>query len=218
MQIKLISFKLCPFVQRSLIVLLEKAVDFDIEYIDLRNKPEWFLKLSPTGKVPVMLVDETALFESAAINEFLEETFAPPLYPNDPLLRAQNRAWIEIANQLSVAQFRLGMAKLQDELVEQIYSVRGLLVDLEAQLAAGPFFNGSDFALIDAAFAPFFTRQRLLDSYLDEDICAQTPRVRSYGAALMERDSVKNSVVADYDQLYRQRLQREGSALVDLSD
>lgn len=218
MPLKLISFKLCPFVQRSLIVMLEKQVDFNIEYIDLRNKPEWFLKLSPTGKVPVLLVKETVLFESWAINEFLEETYAPPLHPADPLIRAQNRAWIEIANQLSAAQFRMAMAKLKQELVDQVDTVRSLLMDLESQLVAEPFFNGPDFAVIDAAFAPFFTRQRVIDAYLGDDLFAQTPRVNGYRAAIMARDSVRNSVVADYDDLYIQRLQNDGSFLIRLGD
>ncbi len=69
---KLISFKICPYVQRSVITLKEKNVDFDIEYIDLANKPEWFLKISPLGRVPVLQVGEEVLFESAVINEYLD--------------------------------------------------------------------------------------------------------------------------------------------------
>ena len=84
---KLISFKLCPFVQRSIITLLEKGVGYEIEHIDLSNKPQWFLDISPFGKVPVLVVDDdVVLFESAVINEFLDET-APGrrLHPDDPL-------------------------------------------------------------------------------------------------------------------------------------
>ena len=41
-KIELISFKLCPFVQRSVITLLKKGVEFKITYVDLANKPDWF--------------------------------------------------------------------------------------------------------------------------------------------------------------------------------
>ena len=70
---ELISFKLCPFVQRSVIVLLEKEAPFDITYIDLSNPPDWFKAISPMGKVPVLKVDDTVLFESAVIMEYLDE-------------------------------------------------------------------------------------------------------------------------------------------------
>jgi len=69
---ELISFELCPFVQRSVITLLQKGVDFKINYIDIHDPPEWFQQISPLGKVPVMRVDNTVLFESAVINEYLD--------------------------------------------------------------------------------------------------------------------------------------------------
>ena len=99
---KLISFKLCPYVQRAAIVLAEKGVAFERVDIVLANKPEWFLKLSPLGKVPVLVVEkdgiETVLFESAVIAEYLDETLEPRLHPADPLEKARHRGWIEFAS------------------------------------------------------------------------------------------------------------------------
>ena len=99
MKLRLISHNQCPFVQRALIVLGEKNVAHDVEYVDLRNKPAWFTALSPRGKVPLLVVDGVTLFESSAICEFLEET-APGirLHPADPVERARHRAWIEFAS------------------------------------------------------------------------------------------------------------------------
>ena len=71
----LISHKLCPYVQRAVIALIEKGFPFERLDIDLANKPEWFLKVSPLGKVPVLLVrGEVALFESNVICEYIEDT------------------------------------------------------------------------------------------------------------------------------------------------
>ena len=74
---KLISSATCPFVQRSAITLEYKRVPYEIEFIDLNDKPKWFLEISPTGKVPVLVVRdgdrEIVLFESAVINEYLDE-------------------------------------------------------------------------------------------------------------------------------------------------
>ena len=76
---KLISLVTCPYVQRSLITLEEKGVAYEVVHVDLQNKPPWFLALSPTGRVPVLLVREgereTVLFESAVINEYLDAGF-----------------------------------------------------------------------------------------------------------------------------------------------
>ena len=72
--LKLISHKLCPYVQRAVIALTEKGVAFERVDIDLANKPEWFLGISPLGKTPVLLVGDVPIFESAVILEYLEET------------------------------------------------------------------------------------------------------------------------------------------------
>ncbi len=78
-------------------VLNEKEIPYEIEYIDLSNKPDWFLALSPTGKVPVILTPEGhRLFESAVINEYLDEMHAPHVMPSTPLGRAQDRMWQEL--------------------------------------------------------------------------------------------------------------------------
>ncbi|RLA10160.1 MAG: glutathione S-transferase family protein [Gammaproteobacteria bacterium] len=211
MALTLVSFKLCPFVQRSIIVLREKQIDFDIRYIDLRKKPQWFLDISPTGKVPLLMVDEEVLFESMAINEYLDEAFAPTLHPVEPLLRARNRAWVEIANQLSASQFGFTMAKDKYSYQQNLEKAARLLEQLEQQLnsGAGPYFNGIEFALIDAAFAPFFTRQGMLEAWFGIGLLNQHPKVRTYGINLQERRSVINSIVADYVEIYGLRLKQE---------
>src|SRR5215213_10311156 len=97
-KLKLISHKLCPYVQRAVISLTEKGVPFERIDVDLANKPEWFKTLSPLGKTPVLLVNDTAIFESAVILEYLEETQADPLHPSDARARAEHRAWIEFGS------------------------------------------------------------------------------------------------------------------------
>ena len=64
MQIEIISSKSCPFAQRSRMVLLEKGIDFVFTEIDLNDKPDWFLKVSPYGKVPVIRHDGAVIWES----------------------------------------------------------------------------------------------------------------------------------------------------------
>jgi glutathione S-transferase len=92
----LVSFKTCPWVQRSAIILREKNTPFEFRHIEPDNRPDWFLAISPHKKVPVIRIDDKdSLFESNAINEYLDETVAPRLHPSDPLQRAVNRAWTD---------------------------------------------------------------------------------------------------------------------------
>ena len=124
MSLHLISFKTCPFVQRAVITLKHKNIDFDITYIDLADPPDWFLELSPLGKVPVLKVDDEVLFESAVINEYLDEITGGELQPRDPLARAKNRAWIEFASNMLGNLYMMKMSK--DE--ERYHKYRDLLV------------------------------------------------------------------------------------------
>ena len=110
----LVSFKTCPWVQRSAIVLREKNTPFEFRHIERDNRPDWFLAISPHKKVPVLRVDDTvSLFESNAINEYLDETIAPRLHPEDPVQRAINRAWTDYVP--TFAEHVTGVAYADDE-------------------------------------------------------------------------------------------------------
>jgi glutaredoxin len=126
--LKLISHKLCPYVQRAVIALTEKGVPFQRIDIDLANKPDWFRKISPLGKTPVLVVGDHAIFESAVILEYLEETQANPLHPADALARAEHRSWIEFGS--AVLNDIAGLYSAPDET-----AFRTRAVQLEARFA-----------------------------------------------------------------------------------
>ena len=89
--LELISSTLCPYTQRVAIQLAEKGLEARRTYIDLAAKPDWFMQLSPQGKVPVLRVGDTAVFETSVICEYIEETAADrtPLWPPQALDRAR---------------------------------------------------------------------------------------------------------------------------------
>ena len=202
MKPELISFKLCPFVQRSVIVLLEKGVDYDIQYIDIRNPPEWFKAISPLGKVPVLRVGEDVVFESAVIMEYLDEVNPPSLHPHQPLRKAHNRAWIEFASTLFMTQFNMVMAREQADAEQAEGELRSKLALLEQQVT-GPCFNGEDFNLIDAAYAPLFMRMALLEEWSPMGLIEELPKLREWSTQLLVRPAVRHSVVAELPELYR---------------
>ena len=90
---------MCPYAQRTRLLLLEKGVDFELIEIDLANKPDWFEDVSPYSKVPVVVDGDTRVYESSIINEYLDEAYPEPaLMPSDPGRRALARIWIDYAN------------------------------------------------------------------------------------------------------------------------
>ena len=203
MKPELISFKLCPFVQRSVILLLEKGIDFDITYIDLQQPPEWFLAISPFGKVPVLRCGDTVLFESAVINEYIDETRPPSLHPVNPLLRAQNRAWIEFGGGLNIDIHGVIVATDAADFAAKCDKVKKELTRVEDQLGTGPYLNGDTFSLADAAYAPTLMRLQLIKQLTGLDLMADTPKLQAWANTLMARDSVLRSVVPDFTELFR---------------
>lgn len=213
---ELISFKLCPFVQRSVITLLEKNIDFDITYIDLENKPDWFLKISPLGKVPVLKVDNSVLFESSVINEYLDEVSPPSIHPKDPLKKAINRAWIEFCSNLTSLCYLISIADNADEYEKKREEIIKNYIQLESFISNGKFFNGDDFSLVDSSYAPFFMRMYYIDKLKDTKTIDNFPKIKNWSNNLLNRDSVKKSVVEDFEDLYNQYL-RDRNSFVTLS-
>jgi glutathione S-transferase len=198
---ELISFKVCPFVQRSAIILNEKHVDYTTTYIDLKNRPDWFADVSPLGKVPVLRVGDTVVFESAVIAEYIDECFPPSLHPSDLLEKAKHRAWVEFASNITMNMFAMLKATNKDDFDCLKAKVAEQLQQVEQAIDAdGPYFSGKDFALVDAAYAPVFSRLILVDNVHKLNLF--TKRITHWAEHLLQRESVQQSVVEDFDALF----------------
>ena len=209
----LASHVLCPYVQRAAIVLAEKGVSFERLDIDLANKPEWFLKVSPLGKTPVLLVGDEAIFESAVICEYLEETALPRLHPPNALQRAQHRSWMEFGSALLNLIAAFYNAADEPALVALAAEIRARLVQTEAALGEGPYFAGESFSIVDAVFGPVFRYFDAFDAIDDFGFCNGLPKVQRWRLALAIRPSVTEAVRPDYSVLLGQFLLARRSAL-----
>lgn len=209
----LVSHHLCPYVQRAAIALTEKGVAFERVAIDLADKPDWFKAISPLGKVPLLRVGGEAIFESAVILEYLEETLSNPLHPHDPLARARHRAWIEFRS--AVLNDIAGFYSAPDE--ASFAAKTAALADkfgrIEAELGAGPWFDGKKFSLVDAAYGPVFRYFDAFERIGDFAILAGKPKLAAWRQALGERASVRNAVAPDYTARLEAFLRKRASHL-----
>lgn len=217
MKLTLVSHDLCPYVQRAAIALLEKGVPFERVVIDLAAKPDWFLAISPRGKVPLLKInDAAALFESSAICEFIEDTQpGPALHPTDPVQRAQHRAWMEFASAILADVWGLETAKTLEAFEPKRAAIAEKFGWIEKALDDGPYFAGRAFSLVDAAFAPVFRYFDLFETLKDLSLFDDKPKTRAWRGALAARPSVRAAATPEYHSLLHAFLQRHDAYLLN---
>lgn len=197
-KLRLISFTMCAYVQRARIVLLEKAIPHEVEYIDLQSPPDWFYDVSPMEKVPVLLVGDVSVFESMVICDYLDEISPGSLYPADPLVKARQRAWIAFGD--GILDSFYGMLRTADE--KEFRRHKSTMLDrletVAESITQERLFGQNEFCMVDVVFAPLFRFLNGLKQYAHIDIYADTPVVAQWATRLLSRPSVINSVTQSY--------------------
>ena len=176
-------------------MLSEKNIPFEVVEIDLKNKPDWFLKLSPYGKVPVLEHGGKVFYESSVINEYLEDAFPEKaMLPTDPGERARGRFWIDFCNK-KIQPNVAGILKAQPEALQgKISELEDALDRLEAHLAENegpaPFFFGETFSLVDATFYPSFERFSVLPDLRGYTVPQRYTRIQRWKTHMASHPSV----------------------------
>jgi len=199
---KIVSFKICPFVQRVLSVAELKRLPYEVIYISLQNKPEWFLKKSPHGKVPLLETDEGFLFESNAICEYLEEAYPDiRLYPENLFQKAIYRAWIELAPRNYMVQCAAQRSTSLEELENKKGNLDLVFEKIEPQIK-GPYFSGPSLSMVDAAWFVLLHRTELIKKYSGFDFLQNFQKLTSWRKALMQVDPLQRSVPNDFGAIF----------------
>lgn len=213
--LELISHNLCPYVQRAVIVLLEKNIDHTRTYIDLAHKPDWFLKISPLGKVPLLKKDGNILFESQVIAEYLDEITEGSLHPADPWQKARHRAWIEYGSATLNAIGGFYNAQNEAQFAEKRAALRDKFVNLASQVK-GRYFDGADFHLVDGVWGTIFRYLDVFDDIGDFNLLTGLPNLHAWRSKLAARPSIVAAAADGYPDNLRQFLIKRQSHLSQL--
>ncbi len=152
--------------------------------MDLKNKPRDLLELNPYAKVPVLVDGDDVIYESAIINEYLEEKYpAPSLMPKDPFQRSKIRIWIDFLN-TRVHPAASGIAHDNDPESARARIMKHLEI-LDGAVAGKKFIVG-DYSLADVTFIPFYTRCQRYGVALDGSF----PHLKRWGEELLARPAV----------------------------
>jgi len=201
--IKIVSFKICPFVQRVTAMLEARKIPYEVYYINLSNKPQWFLDISPTGQVPLLVTEGgTVLFESDAIVEYIDEVTPPLAVDSSPEQRAIDRAWSYQATKHYLVQCSTMQSANQETLAERSEKLNKPFARAEKQLGDSPFFNGKTMGNVDIAWLPLLHRALIVEQHTGYDFLAGFPKVKAWQAAIAKTGIPEKSVPADFDEAF----------------
>jgi len=216
-KIHLITHLLCPYVQRSIIVLLEKRVPFTRTDIDLSNKPAWFEHLSPMSKVPILVMDEKKpLFESAVICEYLDEITPGSLHPAEPYEKARHRAWIEFGSTILNAIAGLYSAEDRRSFENKRRELKEKFQQVEKEHSGKQFFSGNQYHLVDAVYGPVFRYFDVFEHFVDLGIFESLPETTGWRETLRTRASHRQAVAPEYETMMFQFLSKRDSYMAGL--
>lgn len=197
--LKIVSYVICPFVQRITGLLEAKGVSYEIEYISLKDKPQWFLDIAPNGQVPVLITeDNIALSESDAIAEYLDDEY-PLLRPevNKSACRARQRAWVYQASKLYLKQCSHMQSPTQQVFEERQEYLQNQFAKVESFLKGhtdSQYFCANVIGNIDIAWLPLFHRAALVQKHTGMRLFENFPLLQTWADNIMATGLAEKTV------------------------
>ncbi|XP_040599187.1 glutathione S-transferase omega-1-like [Mesocricetus auratus] len=193
--IRVYSMRFCPFAQRALMVLKAKGIRHEIININLKNKPEWFLKKNPAGLVPVLEDSKGRLIsESVIICEYLDEAYpGKKLFPDDPYEKACQKMILESFSKVPPLVGRAIRGKKEDqpdireELRKELRKLEEAMTTYKEDLSVRDAVPMTDYLMW-----PWFQRLEVLE--LNECL-AHTPKLKGWMAAMKKDPTVLSHLI-----------------------
>ena len=214
---KLYTSPLSPYGHRVEMCLLEKNISFERIYVDLGNKPDWFIQLSPLGKAPILQIENQVLFDSIAICEYLEETFKEvALHPVDPIQKAINRGWMDFSNGLVSSIFQLASTQNIESFEAKILEIKDKINHFDNNLPTTKFFNGDNISIIDICMVSAIIPFTFIESEFAIDINDNEGVFFDYCNNLMNIENLNKIIPENYEEIFRSYLTKRNSYLLQL--
>jgi glutathione S-transferase len=189
--------------------LIHKDIEHEVEFIELNNPPTWFQDVSPLRKVPALVVGDVAFFGSTVINEYLDEQYPNRLHPKEALQKAVSRSWIEFGGECISDIGGMMLNRSEADASAARDALLGKFDRLENIVGAGPLFNGKQFSLVDAAYAPAFQRLDYLDAVWPGCWSSRRhPNIAGWKDRLLAHPSVLSSTVPGLQELFYEFVRR----------
>lgn len=211
---KLVSLKICPFVQRVAALLEAKQIPYEVEHIDFNNTPDWFKNISPNNQVPVLITDSgVALFESEAITEYLDE-IVDPLEPDlSPEQRAIDRAWGYQAVNLYLPQCSAMRSHAKNILESRTNELGESFAKVESEISEGPYFKGKNMSKLDIDWLPVLHRAEIFERHSGHDLLKGFPKLKRLQRTLIDSGLTKTSVSEDFEKVFTELYLSENTYL-----
>lgn len=181
----------CPYSHRARIVLAEKGINVEVQFVDAAHLPEDVIDLNPYQTLPTLVDRDLVLYDARVIMEYLDERFPhPPLMPVDPVSRAKSRLvmyrierdWFSLLPDLESSGEKKS-AKARQMLRESLTASAEVF-------SAMPFFLNDEFTLVDASLAPLLWR---LPKF-GVELPATAKPVLQYAERIFNRSSFQDSL------------------------
>lgn len=202
--IKLVSFKICPFVQRVTAALDARGIPYEIEYISLQSKPQWFLDISPNGQVPLMVTEnKTVLFESDAIIEYIEDEYGSLESDVSNEQRALDRAWSYLGTKHYLTQCGAMRSKDKETFIERSQKLRESFLKIEKQLVTDKqFFQADHLSNVDIAWLPLLHRAAIIKEHTGYDFLSDLPKSQAWQKEILSTEIIDKAVSEDFELLF----------------
>ena len=164
----LYSFRRCPYAMRARLALRLCKIECIIREISLKAKNREFLKVSPKGTVPVLVLPNGKVLEESLdiINWSLEQNDPNKLKVNDKLTKQINEKYIQLFDR--DFKFHLDRYKYSSRYNisnSEIHrnKARNLLIEINAMLEGKDYIGGQYMSLLDISILPFVRQYRIAD-------------------------------------------------------
>ncbi len=200
---KIISSKICPFVQQVILLLEAKNIDYNVQHIEAGEMPQWFLNISPKGQVPILITDNNIpLFDSEAIIEYIEDAY-PKLQPNaSPEQRAIQRAWSYQASRNYLTQCSAQRSPDKESLIKGTQNLHFIFDQIEQQLTDTPYFEGDTLGIADIAWLVLLHRAKIIEQRSGYDFIGNRPKMKRWQKNLLASGLAEKSVSTDFENVF----------------